>query len=115
MAILFRFVMMGVFLCAVCVAQKPKFLIVTDMEGVGGGNNADEQLLPGQRRYDESRRLLGGEINAAVKGLLGAGAGQRGIWDGHDGTRRRSIYRIDPAGELIQGEPTPSNHYLSGR
>ena len=31
--------------------KKPRFLIVTDMEGVGGVNNADEQLLPGQRRY----------------------------------------------------------------
>ena len=56
--------------------SSPKFLIVTDMEGVGGVNNADEQLLPGQRRFDESRRLLVGEINAAIQGLLEAGAGQ---------------------------------------
>jgi len=47
-----------------CAAAR--IFIVTDMEGVGGVNNADEQLLPGQRRYDESRRLLAGELNAAV-------------------------------------------------
>src|SRR6266852_1422665 len=115
MAILFRFVMMGVFLCAVCVAQKPKFLIVTYMEGVGGVNNADEQLLPGQRRFDESRRLLVGEINAAVQGLLEAGAAQVVVWDGHDGSRSLSIADIDPAAELIQGRPTPASYYLQDR
>ena len=51
-----------------------RIFIVTDMEGVGGVNNADEQLLPGQRRYDESRRLLAGELNAAVEGALAAGS-----------------------------------------
>jgi D-amino peptidase len=107
-----RFLLMGVMLCSVCAAQKPKFLIVTDMEGVGGVNNAEEQLLPGQRRYDESRRLLVGELNAAIKGLLEAGAGQVVVWDGHDGSRSLSISDIDPAAELIQGRPTPANYYL---
>lgn len=85
------------------------------MEGVGGVNNADEQLLPGQRRFDESRRLLVGEINAAIKGLLEAGAGQIVIWDGHDGSRTLSIDDIDPAAQLIQGRPTPANYYLQDR
>ena len=97
-----RLVLMSVFLCAICGAQKPKFMIVTDMEGVGGVNNADEQLLPGQRRYDESRQLLVGELNAAIKGLLEAGAGQVVVWDGHDGSRSLSIADINPAAELIQ-------------
>jgi D-amino peptidase len=110
-----RFVLIGLFVCAICCAQKPKFMIVTDMEGVGGVNNADEQLLPGQRRYDESRRLLVGEINAAIKGLLDAGAGQVVVWDGHDGSRSLSISDIDPAAELIQGRPTPANYYLQDR
>jgi D-amino peptidase len=108
-----RLAIMAVFWCAFCAAQKPSFLIVTDMEGVGGVNNADEQLLPGQRRYDESRRLLVGELNAAIKGLLEAGAGEVVVWDGHDGSRSLSISDIDPAAELIQGRPTPANYYLA--
>src|SRR5262244_170931 len=96
-------------------AQGPKIFIVTDMEGVGGVNNAEEQLLPGQRRFDESRRLLMGEINAAVKGLLEAGAGQVVVWDGHDGSRSLSIDDIDPAAEVIQGRPTPAHYYLQDR
>jgi D-amino peptidase len=110
-----RLVGIGVLLCVICVAQKPKFLIVTDMEGVGGVNNADEQLLPGQRRFDESKKLLVGEIDAAVKGLLEAGAGQVVVWDGHDGSRSLSIADIDPAAELIQGRPTPADYYLRDR
>ena len=64
------------------------------MEGVGGVNNADEQLLPEQRRYEESRRLLTGEVNAAVVGAFEAGAGQVVVWDGHDASRSLSIDEI---------------------
>jgi len=110
-----RIGLIGLFLCVICCAQKPSFLIVTDMEGVGGVNNADEQLLPGQRRYDESRQLLVGELNAAIKGLFEAGAGQVVVWDGHDGSRSLSIADIDPRAQLIQGRPTPANYYLQDR
>ena len=41
-------------LASLAAAQGPRIFIVTDMEGVGGVNNADEQLLPGQRRFEES-------------------------------------------------------------
>src|SRR5947209_8866219 len=90
-----------------------RIFIVTDMEGVGGVNNADEQLLPGQRRYDESRHLLAGELNAAVEGALAAGATEVVIWDGHDGSRSLSIEDVHPRARLIQGKPTPANYYLS--
>lgn len=96
-------------------AQGPRILIVTDLEGVGGVNDADEQLLPGQRRYLESRRLLTGEVNAAVEGALAAGAVAVDIWDGHDGSRTLSIDEIHPQARLIQGKPTPANYYMSDR
>ncbi|HYM12163.1 MAG TPA: M55 family metallopeptidase [Bryobacterales bacterium] len=97
---------------AVCAAQGPRIFIVTDMEGVGGVNNAEEQLLPGQRRYDESRRMLTGEVNAAVAGAFDAGASEVVIWDGHDSSRSLSIETIDARAKLIQGEPTPPDYYL---
>ena len=110
-----RIFFLGLILAACCFGQKPRFLIVTDMEGVGGVNNADEQLLPGQRRYDESRKLLAGEINAAIKGLLAAGAGRIVVWDGHDGSRSLSVTDLNPVAELIQGRPTPANYYMKDR
>jgi len=100
-------------LCSLCEAQGARILIVTDLEGVGGVNNPDEQLLPGQRRYDESRRLLAGEVNAAVEGARSAGATEVVIWDGHDGSRTLSIDDIHKSAKLLQGRPTPANYYLS--
>src|SRR5436190_10655108 len=94
-------------------AQGPKILIVTDVEGVGGVNSADEQLLPGQRRFEESKRLLTGEVNAAVEGVLAAGASQVVIWDGHDGSRTLSIDQIHPQAILLQGRPTPADYYFT--
>src|SRR5262245_19609340 len=98
-----------------CMAQGPKILIVTDVEGVGGVNDANEQLLPGQRRFTDSQRLLTGEVNAAVEGALAAGASEIVIWDGHDGSRTLSIDEIHSKAKLIQGRPTPANYYLSER
>jgi D-amino peptidase len=92
-----------------------RILIVTDLEGVGGVNSAEEQLLPGQRRYEESRRLLTGEVNAAAEGAFLAGARQVVIWDGHDGSRTLSIDQIHPRAQLIQGRPTPPDYYLKSK
>src|SRR5215472_10766788 len=92
-------------LAALQVSGASRVFIVTDMEGVGGVNNADEQLLPGQRRYDESRHFLVGELNAAVEGAILGGAIEVVIWDGHDGSRSLSIEDIHPRARLVQGKP----------
>src|SRR5579864_4643504 len=97
--------------CASGFAEGARVLIVTDLEGVGGVNDADEQLLPGQRRYLESRRILTGEVNAAVEGAVDAGASEVVIWDGHDGSRTLSVDEIHAGARLIQGRPTPANYY----
>jgi D-amino peptidase len=92
--------------------QGPRILIVTDMEGVGGVNSWEEQTTPGQRRFEESRRLLTGEVNAAVEGAFEAGASEVVVWDGHDGSRSLSIESIHPKAKLIQGTPTPAHYYM---
>jgi D-amino peptidase len=111
---LFRLSMLAAMWIMAANAQGRRILIVTDMEGVGGVNNAEEQLLPGQRRYDETRRLLSGEVNAAVQGARAAGASDVVIWDGHDGSRSLAIDEIAGA-RLIQGRPTPADYYFSDR
>jgi len=108
-----RSVALALLLCSTGLAQGTRILIITDLEGAGGVNNADEQLLPGQRRYVESRRILTGEVNAAVEGALSAGATEVVIWDGHDGSRTLSIDEINSSAKLIQGRPTPATYYLS--
>jgi D-amino peptidase len=101
--------------CVVAFPQGPRIFIVTDLEGVGGVNDRDEQLLPGQRRYIEARKHLTGELNAAVQGARAGGAREIVIWDGHDGSRTLSIDEIDSTAKLIQGKPTPANYYLADR
>src|SRR5438270_10470090 len=96
-------------LCAAGFAQGSRILIVTDLEGAGGVNDADEQLLPGQRRYMEARKILIGETNAAIEGARAGGAAEVVVWDGHDGSRTLSIDEIHPAAKLLQGRPTPAN------
>src|SRR5689334_10552537 len=100
-------------LAGACFAQGPRIFIVTDLEGAGGVNDPDEQLLPGQRRYMESRRILTGETNAAVEGASAAHASEIVIWDGHDGSRTLSVDEISDKATLIQEKPTPANYYLS--
>src|SRR6266536_5273696 len=96
-----------------CFAQGPRILSVADLEGAGGVNDRDEQLLPGQRRYIESQRILRGEVNAAVEGALAAGAEEVVVWDGHDGSRTLSVEDIHSQAKLLQGKPTPADYYLS--
>ncbi len=94
------------------LAQGPRIIIVTDIEGVGGVNSWDEQTTPGQRRFDESHRLLAAEVNAAIEGALAAGAAEVVVWDGHDGSRTLSVEDIPPHARLIQGKPTPADYYM---
>jgi len=108
-----RFLICALLICSACFAQGARILIVTDLEGAGGVNDADEQLLSGQRRYVESRRILIGEVNAAVEGAHLAGAGEVVIWDGHDGSRTLAVDEIPSGAKLLQGRPTPADYYLS--
>ncbi len=102
-------------LAAAAWAQGPRVLIVTDMEGLEGVNDADEQIAPGQRRFEETRRILIGDVNAAIEGATRANAAEVVVWDGHDGSRSLSVEGLRPPAKLIQGKPTPANFYLSDR
>jgi D-amino peptidase len=94
-------------------AQGPRIFIVTDMEGVGDVHNWDEQATVGQRRFEESRRLLTAEVNAAIQGALEAGAAEVAVWDGHGGSRALSVEDLHANARLIQGPRTPADFYLA--
>jgi len=83
-----------------------KVFMITDMEGVSGIFDTDLQCMPGQSpRFEESRKLLTGEINAAVDGLFEGGATEVVVWDGHDGSRTLSVMDIHPKARLLTGSP----------
>jgi D-amino peptidase len=88
-------------------AQSPppkKVFIETDMEGVDGIFDFDLQCIPWKSiRWDESRKLLADEVNAAVDGLLAGGATDVTVLDGHTGGGGMSLLDLHPKAKLITG------------
>jgi D-amino peptidase len=87
--------------------EKPKKVyMITDMEGVSGIYDSELQVEPFQSpRWEESRKLLTGEVNAAVEGLLAGGASEVVVFDGHDSGRSLSVLDIHPKARLLTGSP----------
>jgi len=91
------------------VEAATKIFIITDAEGVAGVCR-QEQTDPANT---EMRGLLTGEVNAAVRGFLAAGADEVYVWDGHDGSRTLSASTIHSQARLLMGSPGPT--YLMER
>ncbi len=78
--------------------------MITDMEGVSGVFDTELQCLPYKSpRWEESRKLLTGEINAAVDGLFEGGATEIVVWDGHSSGQNLSVSDIHPRARLLTG------------
>jgi len=60
-----------------------KIFIMTDMEGVCGVINHDDWVMQSGRYYEEGKKLLTLEVNAAVEGFFRAGADEIAVLDGH--------------------------------
>lgn len=101
------FVIVGLAITASAQSPRPqKVFMVTDMEGVDGIFNSELQCIPFKSpRFEESRKLLTGEVNAAVDGLLEGGATEVVVWDGHDSSRTLSVLDIHPRARLLAGSP----------
>ena len=81
-----------------------KIFMVTDMEGVSGIFDTELQCLPYKSpRWEESRKLLTGEINAAVDGLFEGGATEVVVLDGHSSGQNLSVSDIHPRVRLLTG------------
>ena len=96
----------GVIVTFAQTSKSKKVFMITDMEGVSGIFDSDLQCLPYKSpRWEESHKLLTGEVNAAVEGLLGGGAADVVVWDGHDSGRALSVLDIHPKARLLTGRP----------
>ena len=80
-----------------------KVFISFDMEGVAGIVDWSQCRAPGQP-YEEGRRLLLGEVNAAIDGAMAAGAAEIVCNDAHG-----TMNNLDPA--ALHGQAS----YVSGR
>ncbi len=73
-----------------------KILIAADMEGITGVTNWD-QVDPNNAEYPRFRRLMTGDVNAAIRGACEAGAAEILVTDGHDRGTNILIEELDPA------------------
>jgi len=79
---------------------------MTDMEGVCGVINHDDWVMPTGRYYEEGKKLLTMEINAAIEGFYTAGATEIYVADGHGaGGINHSL--LDRRAMYIRGFPDP--------
>ncbi|MEW6504756.1 MAG: M55 family metallopeptidase [Chloroflexota bacterium] len=83
-----------------------KILIATDMEGASGVVHFD-QTDPSHAEYARFRRLLTGDVNAAIQGAAAAGATEFIVADGHWNGSNILIEELDPRAQLFSGSPTP--------
>lgn len=83
-----------------------KIYISTDFEGVAGIVDWD-QILIGGHDYELGRRLLLGEVNAAIDGALEAGAMEIVVNDSHSSMRNLEPDLLHGQARLLSGKHKP--------
>lgn len=79
-----------------------KIYMSVDMEGATGIVHR-EQLVPGGEDYERGRKLLMGDVNAAIEGALKGGATEVLVNDAHGTMRNLLIEDLAEGAELISG------------
>jgi D-amino peptidase len=79
-----------------------KIFMVTDMEGVAGIVSFTDQSYPTGKYYEAGKKLVTGEVNAAIGGLVAAGVEDILVWDGH-GAGAIVYEDLHPAARLLHG------------
>ena len=83
--------------------------VSVDIEGITGVVHAD-MMAPGQREYDRGRRLMTQDANAAIEGLVQAGADFILVNDGHGPMRNLLFEEMHPAAHLLSGTGDAKEH-----
>lgn len=83
-----------------------KILIAADMEGITGVVSWD-QVNPNHAEYARFRRLMTGDVNAAIRGAFEGGASEVIVSDGHNAGRNILIEELDARARLNSGSPSP--------
>jgi D-amino peptidase len=78
--------------------------VLTDIEGTAGVTSFEDDASRSGRYYDHCRRLATAEVNAAVEGLLDAGAEDVLVCDGH-GHGGLWFEDLHPDARLLHGRP----------
>jgi len=87
--------------------EKMKVYISADMEGIGGVSTWDVQASAKGREYEQFRRLMTQEVNAAIQGAFEAGATEVLVSDAHRDAQNINVELLDRRANLIRAWPRP--------
>jgi D-amino peptidase len=91
----------------IALAQDPiRVFLSVDMEGIGGIVHS-EMTSAGGAEYERGRRLMAGEVNAAIEGARDAGATEFLVNDSHGSMRNLKVEDLLPAARLISNSSKP--------
>jgi D-amino peptidase len=79
-----------------------KILIAADMEGITGVVHWD-QVNTSHPEYSRFRKLMTGDVNAAIRGAFAGGATSVAVTDGHNNGRNILIEELEPRAVLNSG------------
>lgn len=83
-----------------------RIYISIDMEGVAGVTHPS-QIEIGRHDYEQARRWMTGEANAAIRGAFAGGAREVVVNDAHMTMRNLLLAELDPRAEVVTGSPKP--------
>lgn len=83
-----------------------KVFISCDMEGISGVAGADD-VDPKKEAYNRFRKIMTGDLNAAIEGALLGGASEILVNDSHDGMHNILIEELNSGAQLISGVTKP--------
>ena len=83
-----------------------KVYISADIEGISG-IVSEQETFPGREHYSAACQLMTAEVNAVIEGVEDAGAAHIVVNDCHSSGLNISPEELDPAAELIRGQPPP--------
>lgn len=88
------------------MSRAKKIFISIDMEGASGIVDWT-QVGRDQQEYQTGRRLMVGDLNAAIEGALESGVEEVVVSDAHAGMRNLQPEDVHEAAYLIRGSPKP--------
>lgn len=89
-----------------CARAQLKVYISADMEGVDAAATR-AQTSPQGHEYERFRRIMTGEVNAAIEGALEAGATKIVVSDSHGIGQNLLVEELNPKARLIRAWPRP--------
>ena len=83
-----------------------KLLIAADMEGISGVVNWNH-VNSSHDEYTRFRKVMTGDVNAAIEGALRGGADEVVVADGHSGGYNILVENLDPRTRINSGNAAP--------